>query len=61
MLKSTLKYARRLTRMTSLLAHGTVHWVSFKMAMRPGQIAVLAAKGGFVFCDAVTDDNALPG
>jgi len=55
-LKSSLKYAKRVTRMTSMLMRGTVRWSGFKMGMRPGQIAVLAASGGFVFCDEATED-----
>ncbi|MFC5511139.1 hypothetical protein ACFPOU_08360 [Massilia jejuensis] len=60
MLKSSLKYAKRVIRMTSMLRSGTVRWSSYKMGLRPGQMAVLAAGGGFVFCDEATEDMAFP-
>lgn len=59
-LKSSLKYAKRVIRMTSMLRSGTVQWGSYKMGLRPGQMAVLAAGGGFVFCDEATEDMAFP-
>ncbi|WP_379719410.1 hypothetical protein [Massilia jejuensis] len=46
--------------MTSMLRSGTVRWSSYKMGLRPGQMAVLAAGGGFVFCDEATEDMAFP-
>lgn len=36
--------------MTTFWADGTVGWSSYKMGLRPNQIAVLASNGGFVFC-----------
>lgn len=59
-LKSSINYAKRLIRMTSLLCRGSVHWHSFKMGLRPRQIAVLAAGGGFVFCEEATEEMAFP-
>lgn len=59
-LKSSIKYAKRVIRMTSMLRSGTVQWGSYKMGLRPGQMAVLAAGGGFVFCDEATEDMAFP-
>lgn len=59
-LKSSLKYAKRVIRMTSMLCRGTVQWPSYKMGLRPGQMAVLATGGGFVFCEEATEDMAFP-
>lgn len=60
MLKPSIKYVKRVIRMTSMLCTGTVQWSSYKMGLRPGQMAVLAAGGGFVFCDEATEDMAFP-
>lgn len=60
MLKSSIKYAKRVIRMTSMLRSGTVQWGSYKMALRAGQVTVLAAGGSSVFCDESTEDMAFP-
>lgn len=60
MLKSSIKYAKRVIRMTSMLRNGTLMWSSYKMGLRPRQMAVLAAGGGFIFCDEATEDMAFP-
>ena len=56
MLDATVKYGKRLIRMTSLLATRQVRWTDFKMSLRPGQVAVLDAAGGMLFCDEETED-----
>jgi len=43
-----------------MLRSGRVQWSSYKMGLRPGQMAVLAASGGFVFCDEATEEMAFP-
>ena len=50
MFNSAALYAKRVARMTTFWADGTVGWSSYKMGLRPNQIAVLASNGGFVFC-----------
>jgi len=59
-LKPSIKYAKRVIRMSAMLLSGTVQWRSYVMALRPCQMAVLAAGGGFVFCDEATEDMAFP-
>lgn len=55
---AVVRYGKRVARMTRMLAKGTVDWSAFKMGLRPGQIAVLASAGGFVFCDEETEEMA---
>ena len=50
MFNSAALYAKRVARMTTFWADGTIGWTSYKMGLRPNQIAVLASNGGFVFC-----------
>lgn len=56
MLDATVRYVRRVIRMTILLARGKVQWISYKMALRPGQITVLAPGGGMLFCEQEHED-----
>lgn len=56
MLDATVKYGKRLIRMTNLLATRQVRWTDYKMALRPGQVSVMAAAGGMLFCDQETED-----
>jgi hypothetical protein len=44
-----------------MLAKGQIVWLSYKMALRPGQISVLAAGGGLVFCEQETEDMFFQG
>jgi hypothetical protein len=57
MFYATLKYCRRVIRMTTLLAKGKIQWISYKMALRPRQIAVLAPGGAMLFCDQEDEDG----
>lgn len=61
MLNTTAKYGKRLIRMTTLLAKRQVRWIDYKMALRPGQVSVLAAGGGMLFCDQETEDMFFQG
>jgi len=61
MLNATVKYGRRVIRMTGLLATGKILWISFKMGLRPGQISILAVGGGMFFCDQETEDMFFQG
>lgn len=61
MLYETAKYGRRVIRMTAMLLKGQVMWISYKMALRPGQISVLATGGGMVFCDQETENMFFQG
>jgi hypothetical protein len=60
-LYTAVKYGKRVARMTSMLAKGQIVWLSYKMALRPGQISVLAAGGGLVFCEQETEDMFFQG
>jgi hypothetical protein len=60
-LDETVKYAKRVIRMTILLVQGKVVWNSYKMALRPGRISVLAVGGGMFFCDQETEDMFFQG
>jgi hypothetical protein len=59
MFSSVTKYAKRVARMTTLWTDGTVGWGSYKMGLRPNQIAVLTASGGFVFCSMSPEHAAV--
>jgi len=61
MLDTTVRYGQRVIRMTTLLAKGKVQWISYKMALRPRQIAVLAPGGGMLFCDQEVEDGFFRG
>lgn len=56
MFYATLKYCRRVIRMTTLLAKGKIQWISYKMPLRPGRITVLARGGGMLFCEQEHED-----
>lgn len=61
MIYATIKYGRRVIRMTIFLAKGKVSWISYKIALRPGQITVLAPGGGMLFCDQEVEDRFFRG
>jgi hypothetical protein len=50
-----LRYTYRIVRMANLFARGVIDFTNFKQSLRPMQVAVLASKGGLLFCDADTE------
>lgn len=55
---SILRYSLRICRMVDLFARGSIDYTNFKRSLRPGQVTVLARKGGMTFCDADTERMA---
>lgn len=53
-----LRYIYRIVRMVDLFARGVIDFTNFKQSLRPMQVAVLASKGGLLFCDADTERMA---
>lgn len=50
-----IRYCSRVVRMVDLFARGAIDFTNFKRSMRPGQVTVLARRGGTMFCDADTE------
>lgn len=46
------RYILRVFRMVDLFARGAIDFTNFKQSLRPAQVAVLARKGGVLFCDS---------
>ena len=54
-MRRIFKYGSRVIRALSMLCRRTISFRSFRAALRPGQVSVLARAGGMVFCDAETE------